>query len=211
LRVQRRPVHRAGTAVAFGSFADAVTATREIVQAGLRPANCRLLDPAEARLQAGVDDGGSRLLLAFESPSAPVDAELATAVGICRDHGGTAADGDTGGAWRSAFLRAPYLRDALARVGVVAETFETACTWDRFDALHAAVLAVVPAASCRFTHVFPDGPAPYYTVMAPGGVDTWDALKAQVSAAILAQGGTITHHHAVGRDHRPSYCRQRPD
>jgi alkyldihydroxyacetonephosphate synthase len=69
--------------------------------------------------------------------------------------------------------------------------------------------------ACRFTHVYPDGPAPYFTVYASGRrgaeVEQWDQLKAQVSDAILAHGGTITHHHAVGRDHRPWYDRERPD
>ena len=68
--------------------------------------------------------------------------------------------------------------------------------------------------SCRFTHVYPDGPAPYFTVIAPavrgGEVEQWDEVKAAVSEALIAAGGTITHHHAVGRDHRPWYDRQRP-
>jgi alkyldihydroxyacetonephosphate synthase len=69
--------------------------------------------------------------------------------------------------------------------------------------------------SCRFTHVYPDGPAPYFTVLAParrgGELEQWDAIKAAVSDTLVAEGGTITHHHAVGRDHRPWYDRQRPD
>ena len=69
--------------------------------------------------------------------------------------------------------------------------------------------------SCRFTHVYPDGPAPYYTVLAPARrgeeVEQWAAIKAAVSDALIAEGATITHHHAVGRDHRPWYDRQRPD
>jgi alkyldihydroxyacetonephosphate synthase len=72
-----------------------------------------------------------------------------------------------------------------------------------------------PRLSCRFTHLYPDGPAPYYTVLAPARrgseVEQWDAIKAAVSEALIAAGGTITHHHAVGRDHRPWYDRQRPE
>ena len=71
-----------------------------------------------------------------------------------------------------------------------------------------------PRVSCRFTHVYPDGPAPYFTVMAPavrgGEVEQWDEIKAAASEAVIEAGGTITHHHAVGRDHRPWYDRQRP-
>ena len=69
--------------------------------------------------------------------------------------------------------------------------------------------------TCRFTHVYPDGPAPYYGIYAAGRwgstVAQWDDIKAAISEAILDSGGTITHHHAVGRDHRPWYDRQRPN
>jgi alkyldihydroxyacetonephosphate synthase len=120
----------------------------------------------------------------------------------------------------------PYLRDGLVAYGAIAETFETAVTWDRFPALHGAVksavretLAAVGApggfVSCRFTHVYPDGPAPYYTVIAPGRpgaeLEQWAAVKDAASTAIDRAGGTTTHHHAVGRDHRPGYDRERPD
>jgi alkyldihydroxyacetonephosphate synthase len=108
---------------------------------------------------------------------------------------------------------------------MIVETFETACTWDRFPALHAAVSEAATAAmreicgggviTCRFTHVYPDGPAPYFGIYAPGRwgsqVGQWDELKAAVSDALTAHGGTITHHHAVGRDHRRWYDAQRPD
>ncbi len=128
-------------------------------------------------------------------------------------------------AWRSSFLRAPYLRDAMVALGCIAETFETAVTWDRFEELHHGVVDATEAAlaevcgggtvTCRFTHVYPDGVAPYFTVLAPSThgeqLRMWDEVKAAAAEAILAAGGTITHHHAVGRDHRPWYDRQRPD
>jgi alkyldihydroxyacetonephosphate synthase len=135
-------------------------------------------------------------------------------------------------AWRHAFLFAPYLRDSLVACGVLSDTFETAITWDRFPDFHDEVMesarkAVAeasggpaegpgsPRISCRFTHVYPDGPAPYYTVLAKARrgdeVRQWDEIKAAVSDSVIDAGGTITHHHAVGRDHRPWYDRQRPD
>jgi alkyldihydroxyacetonephosphate synthase len=135
-------------------------------------------------------------------------------------------------AWRHAFLFAPYLRDSLVACGVLSDTFETAITWDRFPDFHAEVLETArravaeasggpaegpgaPRISCRFTHVYPDGPAPYYTVLAQARrgdeVAQWDEIKAAVSETVIDAGGTITHHHAVGRDHRPWYDRQRPD
>ena len=113
-------------------------------------------------------------------------------------------------------------------MSVIVETFETACTWDRFEELHAAVTAAADAAvtevcgagmvTCRFTHVYPDGPAPYFSVYAPGRpgseVAMWDDIKAAVSEALADHGGTITHHHAVGRDHDavppPASGRPRP-
>ncbi|WP_225823422.1 FAD-binding oxidoreductase [Streptomyces naphthomycinicus] len=142
------------------------------------------------------------------------------------DSGGGTGAGSAADTWRSSFLRMPYQRDALARHSVIAETFETACTWDTFPVLHRAVTEAAGQAvreatgteglvTCRFTHVYPDGPAPYFGVYAPGRwgdmVAQWDHIKAAVSEAIETTGGTITHHHAVGRDHRPWYDRQRPE
>ncbi|QFG24188.1 FAD-binding oxidoreductase [Actinomadura sp. WMMB 499] len=233
LRLRERPRWRAGAAVEFDDHAAAVTATRVIAQSGLFPANCRLLDPAEALINAGSSAPGGVLVLGFESADHPVDAPLERAVEICRDHGGRVPDGVTRGAgaggaaetWRSAFLRMPYQRDALAARSMIVETFETACTWDRFDALRDAVRTAAAEAlaslgetgvvTCRFTHVYPDGPAPYFGIYASGTwgrtAEQWDEIKAAVSDAVAARGGTITHHHAVGRDHRPWYDRQRPE
>ena len=131
-------------------------------------------------------------------------------------------DDDNVGAWRSAFLSAPYLRDSLVSLGVLSETFETSITWERFEEFHATVMETARKAvgepskvTCRFTHVYPNGPAPYFTILAParrGEEDAqWGEIKAAVSDALIDAGGTITHHHAVGRDHRPWYDRQRPE
>jgi alkyldihydroxyacetonephosphate synthase len=222
VRLQARPAYTASAALRFDTFDQAVEATRLIAQSGLRPANCRLLDPIEAMLGADVGDGSCRLLLGFESADAPVDAALARAVEIGRTAGATVDSDQPQTRWRGSFIRAPYLRDALARLGLVVETFETACTWSAFPTLHAAVTDAVsgsgsagPVVVCRFTHVYPDGPAPYFTVYAPGRrgaeVEIWDEIKARVSDAVIGHGGTITHHHAVGRDHRPWYDRERPE
>jgi alkyldihydroxyacetonephosphate synthase len=145
------------------------------------------------------------------------------------DGGDAATDGAGGAAvdsWRDAFLAAPYTRDALVAMGVLAETFETAITWERFDAMHERVVAAAEQAlreicgdgggiSTRFTHVYPDGPAAYFTVIAPARrgeeVEQWAQIKRAVSDELIAAGATITHHHAVGRDHRPWYDVQRPD
>ena len=251
VRLQARPAFRAGTSVAFATFEAGAEAVRRIVQAGLAPAGCRLVDGTEARLTGTLADGRAVLVLAFESPAYPVDAELAHAVGIARDAGGTplAEPGDAGGGdggggdggggdggdgggrdaasrqWRETFVRAPYLRDQLVLLGVLTETFETAITWDRLPEYVAGVRAATADAlrrvagdghvTCRLTHAYPDGAAPYFTVLAPARrgseLAQWAEVKAAASEAIAAAGGTITHHHAVGRDHRPWYDRQRPE
>ena len=228
MRLQDRPSFRAGTSVQFSDFSSAVAATRTIAQSGLYPTNCRLLDPAEAFLNAGPPTSGGVLVLAFESADYPVEHKLDRAVAICSEFGGEVAETKSATAadtWRAAFLRMPYQRDALAAQSMIVETFETACTWDRFEALHVAVteaanraLAAVGAQgviTCRFTHVYPDGPAPYYGIYAVGRwgstLQQWDEIKAAVSEALISSGGTITHHHAVGRDHRPWYDQQRPE
>jgi alkyldihydroxyacetonephosphate synthase len=122
-------------------------------------------------------------------------------------------------------VKAPYLRDTMVAAGVITETFETAITWDRLGDFVAAVRERAERAvseicgdgrvTCRFTHVYPDGAAPYFTVLAPARrgseVEQWDEIKAAVSEQVVVAGGTITHHHAVGRDHRPWYDRQRPE
>jgi alkyldihydroxyacetonephosphate synthase len=240
VRVRPRPTAKLSASVAFDSFETGADAVRELAQSGLNPANCRLLDPLEAEI-AGAGDGTKAILvLGFESAHVAVAAPMDAALEIARGQGGDPGEihgsesprlkgsdptgtehGDAVGAWRHAFLAAPYLRDTFVACGVLSDTFETAITWDRFADFHATVMETarraVPGAriSCRFTHVYPDGPAPYYTVLAPARrgseVEHWDEIKAAVSDAVIDAGGTITHHHAVGRDHRPWYDRQRPD
>jgi alkyldihydroxyacetonephosphate synthase len=230
MRVQPRPTHRSSAGVRFSDFLAGAECVRAISQSGLHPANCRLLDPGEAKLTMAGDGSHALLVLGFESADHPVQEAMARALALCAEHGGAVPEqrtgGDAVGSWREAFLGAPYARDALVAIGVLAETFETAITWERFPAFHASVIAATEQAMrehcgeggkvfCRYTHVYPDGPAPYFTVLAPARrgqeLEQWAAIKQAASEAILAGGGTITHHHAVGRDHRPWYDRQRPE
>jgi len=240
VRAQARPRWRASCGVEYPDFERGAAAVRALAQSGLWPANCRLLDPDEARI-TGAGENGALLLVGFESADHPLDAWLERALECCRDHGGSLRDEphrsgpgeDRGGSagpggadrWRSAFLQAPYLRDTFVAAGILSETFETAITWDRLDAFVSDVRARAAAAvaeecgagtvTCRLTHAYPDGAAPYFTVLAPARrgseVSQWAAIKDAASEAIAASGGTITHHHAVGRDHRPWYDRQRPE
>jgi alkyldihydroxyacetonephosphate synthase len=238
MRLQDRPTFRASASIFFDHLAAGARAARAIAQAGLYPANCRLLDPGEAATSGAGSGSEAVLLVAFESADHPLEAWMQRALECARDHGGRVPDDagrtrttETGaregaaGAWRRSFLQAPYLRDVLIAMGMVSETFETAITWDRFPEFHAGVTAAAEQTlrevcgagqvTCRFTHVYPDGPAPYFTVIAPGRrgaeLEQWAAVKQAASDAIIRLGGTITHHHAVGRDHRPWYDRERPD
>jgi alkyldihydroxyacetonephosphate synthase len=209
LRVQPRPSHRWAATVGARTLAAGAVAVRALTTGTLAT-------------------GEAALVLGFESYGASVDADAELALRVCADHGLRVIEsgprGGSGDAWRSSFVRAPYIREQLVLLGLIVETFETAVTWDRFDDLVGSVrlageeavarICGAGTVTCRLTHVYADGAAPYFTVMAPGRrgseLAQWDEIKAAVSDAILAAGGTITHHHAVGRDHRPWYDVQRP-
>lgn len=251
MRLQDRPTFRASASVRFNSYPEAVACVRALSQSGLQPSNCRLLDAAEVAF-AGVGDRRSpTLVLAFESADHPLHAWMARALELVADHGGmydhkavqrsmaptdAAHATDTpqhrqgsAGDWRDAFIRMPYWRDETTRHGAILDTFETAITWDRFDAFYDGIKHDVAEAirrvtghavpvSCRFTHVYPDGPATYFTFAASSGGHTdlastwaqWRDIKAACNAAVVGHGGTSTHHHAVGRDHRQSYEQEVP-
>jgi alkyldihydroxyacetonephosphate synthase len=239
MRIQQRPTFRATAGVVFDDFLKGADAARHIVQAKLWPANLRLLDPVEAGRAAGLSGTESLLIIGFESGALPQGDLIRAAVGIARDCGGTIDDDDvliadsagtvTGregavGNWRSSFIGVNA--GLTAGLGLIGDTFETAITWDAwpdFDALvrervNAALGEVVKghsALSCRFTHVYTDGPAPYYTFSGlgtkGGEAEQWQAIKDTASAAVIEGGGTITHHHSVGRMHRAGWAQQRPD
>ncbi|MBS1848827.1 MAG: FAD-binding oxidoreductase [Actinobacteria bacterium] len=238
MRLQDRPVHKRSTSATFEDAHHAFGAVRAVLQAGCTPANCRLLDPGEAGLSGASRAGEWVLVLGEESAHHPVDDALDVLTEIVRDAGGTVAsaptESDTAPAtrdraadsWRSSFIRMPYVRDAMARMSVISETFETATTWDRVEALYDDVRTGIGAAiteitgapglvNCRLTHSYVDGTAPYFTVIAasrPGSeVAMWDAIKAAAMEILTSHGATVTHHHAVGRVHRPGYDRQRPE
>lgn len=249
VRVQPSPRYRSRATTRFDDYWNAVAATREIAQARLQPANCRLLNAEEAMLNELAFDGSHLLLLGFESTDdgAVPRESLSRALAIAADHGGEwdepthedrtpgGPSGEQGesadredsdvGAWRASFVEAPYRFNALVSMGVLVDTFETAVTWDTFPDLHAALQENVQEAmretcgagflSCRFTHVYEDGPAPYYTLLAPAEVgrerEQWRAIKRAASDTLDEYGATITHHHAVGRVHREHYHREVPD
>ena len=235
VRLQGRPTFKATAGFRFADFFDAARAVRAVAQAGLYPANLRIVDGTELKVNGAGDGAFTLMAVSFESADHPVDAWMARAEECCLDHGGTVdvawrdnpqanLEGAVG-AWRDAFIRMPYNREQLTPRGIISDTFETAVTWDRFEAfyhaVHAATSAAILAAtgkpgvvSCRFSHAYPDGPAPYFAFHAEGRkgalLEQWRAIKEAASAAIIREQGTITHHHAVGRDHQEWYERQRP-
>ncbi len=236
MQVRPRPTFRATASVRFDDYSRAVDAVRALAQSGLQPSNCRLLDSREAALNFVANDGSSVLVIGFESADHPLEAWMERALVLAKDHGGVCpkgatyrsagakADGGAASTWKQAFIEAPYLQNTMVSLGVIADTFETAIPWDRFEELHTAVIRNVRDAmkracgkgtiSCRFTHVYPSGPAPYYTFLAPAKrgaeLEQWAEIKKAASDTLLAHGATITHHHAIGRTHRPWYGQQRP-
>ena len=237
LRLQKRPVYRASAGVRFAAWPAGCEAVRAIVQAKLWPANLRILDAAEAAASVGMDGTHALLIIGFESADVPQRDNMRAALTLARAHGGEVDDdevritdaqdatarGGAVGAWRNAFVGVNA--GLTAGLGLLSDTFETAVTWDRWPSFDAEVRAAVGDAlrravgesgrlSCRFTHAYPDGPAPYYTFsgVTPRGAEAerWQVIKAAATQAVVDAGGTVTHHHAVGRMHRAGWDRQRP-
>jgi len=235
MRLQGRVKFRANATITFDSFYQGAGAVREITQAGLFPANARYLDEQDAKFYGAGDGSKSVLLLGFESADHPVDAWLERGIEICKDHGGsvetkTGSGGDAlqssrsgaQGNWRKQFRYLPRMMHTRAAMGVVSFTFETAYTWDKFESIDTEVIRRLKKAQeeitgggivCRrFSFLYPDGPAPYYTVVAPSdhsrSLEDYQALSDVASDALTELGGTITHHHAVGRSFRPWYDKE---
>ena len=238
LRVQKRPVFRATAGIIFPDWDAGTTAVRHIVQLKLWPANLRILDPQEAAANAGLDGRQSLMIVGFESADLSQREHIQQAVRVAREFGGVVDDANivvddgngkpTGregavGAWRNAFIGVNG--GAMIGLGLLWDTFETAITWDQWPAFDAhvrervgrvlqATLGAGATLSCRFTHVYPDGPAPYYSfsgaVTEGGEEEAWRAIKAEATAAVVEAGGTVTHHHAVGRMHAAEWAAQRP-
>lgn len=239
MRVEPRPTYRSDAAVHFDDLSDAVTAIRRIVQARLYPANCRLHDPIETTMYGLTDIDAHLVVLGFESTDYPTDNDLERALAICENEGGTCPEGpihygpgfdddkttNETDRWGQAFMEGPYNFNLNASLCVVSGTIETAVTWDEFDAVHEAMhnrmrdamdeVCGMGYLSTRFTHVYPDGPAPYYTFTAPGTpgeqIDQWRAIKQAGLNVITEFGLTSTHHHAVGRVHKETYTQEIPE
>ncbi len=165
------------------------------------------------------DHGDGCLVIAGWDGAEDADVRRRRAAGarVLRAHGGLALGTPVGAAWLRGRFHAPYLRDELLANGVMVETLETATTWDRLLELHGAVVGAIdgalrgrgtpPVVMAHVSHVYRAGASLYFTLVARqeagAELEQWHAAKAAACDAILAHGGTITHHHAIGRDHGP--------
>lgn len=226
------------------SFAEGVEAAREIMQSDLSPSVLRLSDEAETESTlalrappqgfAGVAEGvgrwymgrrgvslesGSVMILGFEGKEAGVRRQRAAVKPILGRHGAFSIGRGAGRAWKRGRYDAPLLRDTLLDHGLMVDTLETAVTWDRYLALHAAVRDALYGAlgersvvMAHLSHSYRDGGSIYYTFLAPqekgAEVEQWERVKAAATDAIVRNGGALSHHHGIGAEHRrwmPAY------
>jgi alkyldihydroxyacetonephosphate synthase len=216
-----RPLPEAvsGQAWRFGAFEPGAAALRALAQSGPGLVTmARLSDETETSVQgltSGRPVAGCLALISVEGSRASVPGRRDQAAAILRAHGGEPADPGLVTSWQRSRFDAPYLRDALLEAGALAETLETAASWSRLPALRAAVghalttaltgAGTPPVVMCHISHLYPSGASLYFTVAAAQAADPagqWAGAKRAASQAIVAAGGTITHHHAVGTDHR---------
>lgn len=214
----------------FTDFAAGAAAMRYLAQSAIRPTVLRLSDEAETGLNlanpgsAGTADGpvgGCLMIVGFEGDEPDVDCRDGYVSARLIELGGTFLGEGPGEAWRVGRFRGPYLRDPLLDAGALVETLETVTFWSNIDRLKADVTAAITAAlgdqgtpavvMCHISHVYPTGASLYFTVIAkalPDSLAQWTIAKRAANAAIRAAGASITHHHAVGVDHRATYLEE---
>jgi alkyldihydroxyacetonephosphate synthase len=232
LRVRPAPGERRYEGWSFHSFEEGIDAFRVMEQAGAAPDVARLSDEEETRLGLAVassdgigdragraylrlrgHEGGCLAIVGWEGDADDVARRRLRTAALLRAGGGLALGTRPGRAWERSRFAAPYLRDELLGHGVLVDTLETASSWQRLHSLYAAVRTALagalhsPTVLCHVSHLYPSGASLYFTFMARqqegAELDQWRAAKAAATDAIVAGGGTITHHHAVGRDHAP--------
>lgn len=233
MRIQKRPRFRASVAVFFDDFLRGCEAIRIISQSGLNPSNMRIIDAEEARVNYVSTRGQSILFLGFESADHPVTPAMDRALEICTDFGG---DFDREvllrpnsnlhaeqGRWRDIFVETGYYREITTPRSIIFGIMETSITWDKFPTVYNSVKDAVNAAmveatgrsgslSCRFSYVYPDGPAPYWSFYCLGNPADmkrqWKHVKEAATNVFLKHGGSVTHHTSVGRDNTTWYEQQ---
>lgn len=223
VRLRPVPRQRVFEAWRFESFDAGAAAVRRLAQDGPLPTVLRLSDEAETAINladpaGSASPGGCVTITGYEGEPDEVTARRAAATAVLTDAGGTPLGPDLGEAWRVGRFRGAYLRDPLLDAGLLVETLETATFWSNLTALKAAVTQALtealgsqgtpPIVLCHLSHVYETGGSLYFTVgciQADDPVAQWRSAKTAASVAIRKAGGTITHHHGVGVDHRQAY------
>ncbi|MFF8594644.1 FAD-binding oxidoreductase [Streptomyces sp. NPDC015220] len=230
VRLRPLPTTRVHEGWRFASFEEGAAALRRLAQDGPRPTVLRLSDETETLIGLaqpdaigvpGASRAGCQAIVGHEGTAEDVARRREGAAAVLRECGGTYLGEEPGERWAHGRYSAPYLRDALLDVGAFAETLETAAFWSRLPGLYAAVRDALTAAlteagtpplvMCHVSHVYENGASLYFTVVCAQGEDPvahWTPAKHAANEAILAAGGTISHHHGVGTDHRDWYLRE---
>lgn len=226
LRVRIRPVptHRHFEAWRFASFAEGANAMRVLAQSGVTPTVLRLSDEAETfvglakpdAVGGGNEAPGCLMITGYEGTEADVARRREVVTEALDELGGTALGEAEGRSWVEGRFHGPYLRDSLLDVGALVETFETATFWSQMDTVYARVSEAVtqalvdqgtqPLVMCHISHVYPTGVSLYFTVASRklgDGLEQWALAKTAATQAMVDAGATVSHHHAVGRDHKP--------
>ncbi|MDQ3739767.1 MAG: FAD-binding oxidoreductase [Actinomycetota bacterium] len=236
LRVRPQPAERRYEGWMFPSFGEGAEAFRTLEQHEAAPDVARLSDEEETRLSmalAGTGGakgaiagaylrargvaGGCLAITGWEGDSADVARRRSRTTMLLRKQGAVPLGRSPGEAWARGRYHGPYLRDHLLDRGVFVETLETAAPWSGLFGLYRAVGAALRDAlgqclvMCHVSHLYPSGASLYFTFLARAEADPlgqWRRAKGAATDAIVGAGGTITHHHAVGRDHAPWLARE---
>lgn len=224
LRVHPIPQSTRYEAWSFPNFATGTEALRAVAQTGTGPTVIRLSDEAETGVNLATTEsigeqsitGGCLAITVFEGTAAHTESRHAETRAVLQANGGTSLGEAPARSWEHGRFGAPYLRDSLLSAGALCETLETATNWSNLPALKVAVTEALTAALaetgtpalvlCHISHVYPTGASLYFTVVAAqrgNPIEQWRTAKTAASEAMMRTGGTITHHHAVGADHRP--------
>ncbi|MEV6284596.1 FAD-binding oxidoreductase [Kribbella sp. NPDC051770] len=224
VRIRPRPVERSFEGWRFASFTEGLDAIRRLAQDGPLPTVLRLSDEAETAVNLADPEvlggaSGVQVIVGFEGTATAV--RRAAVAEVLAQAGGEPLGEEPGETWRKGRYRAPYLRDPLLDEGALVETLETAGFWSKLPALKAAVTDALvkslgeqgtpPLVLCHVSHVYETGASLYFTVVCAQTDDPvaqWQQAKTAASTAIGAAGGTITHHHGVGTDHREAYAEE---
>ncbi|MFB7243872.1 FAD-binding oxidoreductase [Streptomyces populi] len=231
VRIRPLPRTRVYEGWRFASFEEGATALRRLAQDGPRPTVLRLSDETETFVGLAQPDAigsagapaaaGCTAIAGYEGTEEETARRREEAAAVLRAAGGTYLGAEPGERWAHGRYSAPYLRDALLDAGAFAETLETATFWSRVPELYAAVRTALtetltaagtpPLVMCHISHVYENGASLYFTVVSAQGEDAvahWAPAKEAANEAVLSAGGTISHHHGVGTDHRDWYLRE---